>query len=154
MDLSTPGVCMWGVGGAGLGSHKKQLFPWIKTSWRFLLKSKKRFLSLKTPSNVGGLFIKKLKRTIDLLEKWTEHHKKIKKKIQQLYTMAHWTMIKYCRPEFHDVMFSFLLLWRTSIFGSNGTLMAWNALEMYPNFISEVSETWAVMEHRLWGMRG
>lgn len=77
LDLSTPGVCTCGGVGAGLGSHKKQLFPWIKTSWRFLLKSKKRFLFLNTPSNVGGLFVKKLKRTIDLLEKWTEHHKKI-----------------------------------------------------------------------------
>lgn len=41
-----------------------------------MLKSKKRLLFLKTPSNVGGTFIKKLKETIDLLEKWTEHNKK------------------------------------------------------------------------------
>lgn len=40
-----------------------------------MLKSKKRFLFLKTPSNVGGTFIKKLKKTTDLLEKWTEHNK-------------------------------------------------------------------------------
>lgn len=41
-----------------------------------MLKSKKRFLFLKTPSNVGDAFIKKLKEIIDLLEKWTEHNKK------------------------------------------------------------------------------
>lgn len=37
-----------------------------------MLKSKKRFLFLKTRSNVGGTFIKKLKKTTDLLETWTE----------------------------------------------------------------------------------
>lgn len=126
------------------GFHIKCLLSWIKTSWRFKFKSKKTFIFLKTPSNVGGTFIKKRKKTTDLLEKWTEHNKK-------LHTMAHSTMIKYCRADFHDVIFRFLLLSKTSIFGSNGTLVAWNALEMYPNFIFEVSETWAVMEHRPWG---
>lgn len=126
------------------GFHIKCLLSWIKTSWRFKFKSKKTFIFLKTPSNVGGTFIKKRKKTTDLLEKWTEHNKK-------LHTMAHSTMIKYCRADFHDVIFRFLLLSKTSIFGSNGTLVAWNALEMYPNFIFEVPETWAVMEHRPWG---
>lgn len=39
-----------------------------------MLKSKKRFLFLKIPFNVGSTFIKKLKETIDLLKKmdWTQ----------------------------------------------------------------------------------
>lgn len=82
-----------------------------------MLKSKKRFLFLKTPSNVGDAFIKKLKETIDLLEKWTEHNKK---KI----TPHHGSFNKYCRPDFHIVVFRLLLLLRTSILGSNGTLLA------------------------------
>lgn len=34
------------------------------------------------------------------------------------------------------------------IFGNNGTLVAGNILEMYPDFISEASGLGAVMEHR------
>lgn len=32
------------------------------------------FTFLKTPSIVGGTVMKKLKKTTDLLEKWTEHN--------------------------------------------------------------------------------
>lgn len=35
------------------------------------------FIFLKTPSNVGGTFTKKLKKTTDSLEKWTQHNKEI-----------------------------------------------------------------------------
>lgn len=87
-----------------------------------MLKSKKRFLFLKAPSNVGGTFIKKLKETIDLLEKWTEHNKI--KKTKQNTTPHHGSFNKYCRPDFHIVIFRLLLLLRTSILGSNGTLLA------------------------------
>lgn len=43
-----------------------------------MLKRRKTFLVLKTPSYVGRTFIKKLKKTTDLWEKWTEHNKKTK----------------------------------------------------------------------------
>lgn len=59
-------------------SQRKRLFSWTKTSWRFMLKRRKTFLVLKTPSYVGRTFIKKLKKTTDLWEKWTEHNKKTK----------------------------------------------------------------------------
>jgi len=45
-----------------------------------MLKSRKTFLFLKTPSYVGGTFIKKLTKTMDLLEKW---EKKLVKKIDR-----------------------------------------------------------------------
>lgn len=84
-----------------------------------MLKSKKRFLFLKTSSNEGGTFIKKLKETIDLLEKWTEHNK-----ISKTNSTHHGSFNKYCRPDFHVVTLRLLLLLRTSIWGSNGTLLA------------------------------
>lgn len=91
----------------------------------------------------------KLKKTSDLLEKmdWTQekkkkpsHHGSLNKDQEgdQIFTMSY---LDFC---------CFL---RTCIFGSNGTLVAWNALEMHPNSISEVLETWAVVERRPRGAR-
>lgn len=40
---------------------------------------------------MGGTYIKKLKKTTDLLEKWTGHNKNKTK----LHAMAHSTMIKH-----------------------------------------------------------
>lgn len=71
-----------------------------------MLKSKKRFLFLKTPSNVGGTFIKKLKETIDLLEKWTEHNKIKKTKTKKHKTPHHGSFNKYCRPNFSHCQYS------------------------------------------------
>lgn len=62
---------------------------------------------------MGGIFIKKRKKIIDLLEKWIEYNKKF-------YIMVYLIMIKYCRVDFYDVIFRFLLFLKIFIFGSNG----------------------------------